>query len=115
MSEREKKLIRAARTARLAFKEDESRQAWLPLLLEANAIVDAGVSEAIHRDEKQGRMLACPRAAPPVAAATPPSRSIRSNSSGLPGTRLRKLRARCASSLNSSCAITKRASPARCR
>ena len=59
MSEREKKLIRAARTARLAFKEDESRQAWLPLLLEANAIVDAGVSEAIHRDEKQGRTLAC--------------------------------------------------------
>jgi uncharacterized protein len=31
----------------------------LPLLLEAYAIVDAGIHEAIRREEKQGRALAC--------------------------------------------------------
>ena len=32
MPEREQKLIRAAKTARLAFPDDESRQAWLALI-----------------------------------------------------------------------------------
>ena len=53
------KQIRHARTSRLSFPEDEERQAWLPLLLEAYAVTDAGVSEAIRREEKQGRNLAC--------------------------------------------------------
>jgi Fe-S-cluster containining protein len=51
--------FRDARAARLMFPDDESRQAWLPLLLEAVAIVDAGVGEAVGREEKQGRQLAC--------------------------------------------------------
>ena len=59
MSERDIKLIRAARASRLAFPDDESRQAWLPLLLEAYAIVDAGINEATRREEAQGRALAC--------------------------------------------------------
>lgn len=59
MSGRDTKLIRAARCARLAFHDDEASQAWLPLLLETAAIVDAGVSEAIRREEAQGRTLAC--------------------------------------------------------
>lgn len=48
-----------AAAARLAFPEDEARQAWLPLLLEGYALTDAGVSEAIGREQKQGRALAC--------------------------------------------------------
>ena len=59
MSERDIKLIRAAKTARLAFADDESRQAWLASLLEAYAIVDAGVNEATRREQQQGRTLAC--------------------------------------------------------
>jgi len=48
-----------AQRGRLEFPDDEVRQAWLPLLLEATAIVDAGVSEAVGREQKQGRELAC--------------------------------------------------------
>jgi uncharacterized protein len=59
MSERDTKLIRTAKASRLAFPDDESRQAWLPLLLEAYAIVDAGISESIRREAAQGRALAC--------------------------------------------------------
>jgi Fe-S-cluster containining protein len=59
MSDRDTKLIRQARSARLTFPDDESRQAWLPLLLEAYAIVDAGIHEAIRREAAQGRALAC--------------------------------------------------------
>ena len=51
--------IRQARKERLVFPDDEARQVWLPLLLEAAAIVDAGVGEGIRREEKQGRNLAC--------------------------------------------------------
>jgi Fe-S-cluster containining protein len=32
---------------------------WLPVLLEAYCITDAGVAEAIRREEQQGRRLAC--------------------------------------------------------
>jgi len=59
MSDRDTKLIRQARSTRLSFPDDESKQAWLPLLLEAYAIVDAGVHEALRREQKQGRTLAC--------------------------------------------------------
>jgi len=59
MSERDTKLIRVAKASRLTFPGDDSRQAWLPLLLEAYAIVDAGINEVIRREEKQGRRLAC--------------------------------------------------------
>jgi Fe-S-cluster containining protein len=48
-----------AAAARLAFPQDEAKQTWLPLFLEAAALVDAGVSEAITRESKQGRTLAC--------------------------------------------------------
>ncbi|HJX17330.1 MAG TPA: YkgJ family cysteine cluster protein [Acidiferrobacterales bacterium] len=59
MSDRGTKQIRQARSTRLTFPDDESRQAWLPLLLEAYAIVDAGINEATRREEAQGRTLAC--------------------------------------------------------
>jgi Fe-S-cluster containining protein len=59
LSDRDTKLIRQARSTRLTFPDAEAKQAWLPLLLEAYAIVDAGVNEAIRREEKQGRTLAC--------------------------------------------------------
>ncbi|HJV97279.1 MAG TPA: YkgJ family cysteine cluster protein [Albitalea sp.] len=48
-----------AGAARLAFPEDEARQAWLAPLLEAYAVTDAGVRAATDREEKQGRRLAC--------------------------------------------------------
>jgi len=51
--------LKDARASRLSFPDDETRQAWLPLLLEAVAMVDVGVSEAVGREEKQGRQLAC--------------------------------------------------------
>lgn len=54
-------VLARARQARLSFPDDESKQAWLPLLLEACAITDAGVSEAVGREQKQGRTLACHR------------------------------------------------------
>jgi len=59
MSDRDTKLIRQARSTRLSFPDDEAKQAWLPLLLEAYAIIDAGVNEAIRREQAQGRTLAC--------------------------------------------------------
>jgi len=59
MSDRDTKLIRQARSERLTFPDAEVKQAWLPLLLEAYAIVDAGISEAIRREQKQDRTLAC--------------------------------------------------------
>ncbi len=44
---------------RLSFPEDETRYAWLPMLLEAYYIADQGIHEAVRREEKQGRALAC--------------------------------------------------------
>ena len=46
-------------TDRLRFPADESRHPWLTLLLEAYRITDAGVAEGIHREQHQGRQLAC--------------------------------------------------------
>jgi len=51
--------LKSARNNRLVFPEAEAKQSWLPLLLEAYAIVDAGLREAIGREEKQGKTLAC--------------------------------------------------------
>lgn len=48
-----------ARIKRLAFPEDEARQAWLSPLLTAYAVVDTGVAEGISREQAQGRTLAC--------------------------------------------------------
>ena len=59
MSDRDTKLIRQSRSTRLSFPDDEAKQAWLPLLLEAYAIVDASINEAMRREAAQGRALAC--------------------------------------------------------
>ena len=44
---------------RLEFSADEQRFSWLVKLLDAYYIIDKGVSEAISREHKQGRELAC--------------------------------------------------------
>ena len=48
-----------ANTGRLCFPEDESRHLWLSLLRKGYQIADAGVAEAIRREQQQGRTLAC--------------------------------------------------------
>jgi Fe-S-cluster containining protein len=46
--------------ARLRFPEEETLRPWLPLLLDAYAIIDKGVSAAIREHEKKSRTkLAC--------------------------------------------------------
>ncbi len=46
--------------ARLSFPEDESRLEWLPMLLDAYAIVDVGVELAVREHaERTGKDLAC--------------------------------------------------------
>lgn len=50
---------KSPKPARLSFPDDELRYAWLPILLKAYATIDDGVSEAIRREERQGRELAC--------------------------------------------------------
>jgi Fe-S-cluster containining protein len=52
-------VLKRAREARLVFPDDETRQKWLALLLEGYAVTDTGVREAIGREERQGRSLAC--------------------------------------------------------
>lgn len=44
---------------RLSFPEDEKKYPWLPLLLNAFAIMDEGVKEDINNEIKKGRRLAC--------------------------------------------------------
>lgn len=47
-------------STRLSFPEDESKFQWLPMLLEAYAIVNKGVSVAIRETEKRHKVkLAC--------------------------------------------------------
>ncbi len=47
-------------SARLRFPEEEKLKPWLPLLLDAYAIIDKGVSAAIQDHEKKSRSkLAC--------------------------------------------------------
>lgn len=45
--------------ARLSFPEDERRLPWLGMLLDAYHIADEGVAEAVRREQRQGRQLAC--------------------------------------------------------
>ncbi|WP_303901543.1 YkgJ family cysteine cluster protein [Thiohalomonas denitrificans] len=44
---------------RLHFPQAESRQDWLAPLLDAYHATDRGVDEAIRREQRQGRTLAC--------------------------------------------------------
>ncbi|MFC1588715.1 YkgJ family cysteine cluster protein [Pseudomonadota bacterium] len=44
---------------RLSFPADEGKFPWLSILLDAYNIIDQGVSTAINREQKQGRVLAC--------------------------------------------------------
>ena len=46
---------------RVSFAEYEQRLPWLTLLMDAYLITDQGISEAIKREEKQGKKLACAR------------------------------------------------------
>lgn len=47
--------------ARVQFSEHEQRLPWLSQLMDAYLITDQGISEAIYREEKQGKNLACAR------------------------------------------------------
>ncbi len=50
----------AERSCRLRFQEDENKLPWLPLLLDAYAVIDEGISKEISRTEKKrGVALAC--------------------------------------------------------
>ena len=44
---------------RVEFTEFEQRFPWLSILMDAYFITDQGISEAIKREEKQGKKLAC--------------------------------------------------------
>lgn len=46
-------------TGRLSFQDDEKVHDWLSPLLDAYFIVDKGVSEAVKREERKHRKLAC--------------------------------------------------------
>ena len=46
---------------RVHFAEHEQRLPWLSILMDAYLITDQGISEAISREEKQGKKLACAR------------------------------------------------------
>ncbi len=47
---------------RRSFPDDERKHPWLPLLLDAYALVDEGVAAAVEREERRtGRRLACRR------------------------------------------------------
>jgi Fe-S-cluster containining protein len=47
---------------RVRFPEDESRLTWLPLLLDAYALIDTGVAIAVRNGEKErGTVIACSR------------------------------------------------------
>lgn len=46
-------------TARVFFPDDEASHPWLSMLLDAYLIFDEGVAEAVQREEKKGRKLAC--------------------------------------------------------
>jgi Fe-S-cluster containining protein len=49
----------AAAERRLSFPDAELRQTWLPTLLDAYAVIDAGVAEGVRREQAGGRSLAC--------------------------------------------------------
>ncbi|MDA8085845.1 MAG: YkgJ family cysteine cluster protein [Nitrospiraceae bacterium] len=55
-----KKAIKKSARERLRFPEDEARLPWLPILLEAYSVIDAGVLHATDELEKrQNKKLAC--------------------------------------------------------
>jgi Fe-S-cluster containining protein len=47
------------RPERLSFPEDEAQHPWLSPLLDAYHVIDEGIADALAREEKQGRCLAC--------------------------------------------------------
>lgn len=59
MPVRETPVKTAGSAPRPRFPRAEARQTWLPMLLEAYQIADAGVAEAIRHAGAQGRQLAC--------------------------------------------------------
>lgn len=59
MSTQKKKKEKLARMRRISFPSDEQMLPWLPLLLEAHAIVDRGVAGAVASEKAKGRRLAC--------------------------------------------------------
>ncbi len=55
-----KKRTGSSLTRRLRFPDEEKRLPWLPLLLDAYAVIDTGIDVAIRREEKQrGAAIAC--------------------------------------------------------
>lgn len=46
---------------RLTYPRAETAQPWLAALLDAYHVIDRGVREAVRREERQGRRLACGR------------------------------------------------------
>ena len=44
---------------RISFPDDEAAYPWLSTLLDAYFVADEGIAEAIRREERQGRRLAC--------------------------------------------------------
>ena len=52
-------LAAAAPPQRLSFPAAEGYLPWLSMLLDAYHIADGGVTEAIRREQRQGRRLAC--------------------------------------------------------
>ncbi len=59
-----KKAFKKSARQRLTFPQDEARLPWLPLLLEAYAVIDAGVLHAVSdlekgKGQKQKNRLAC--------------------------------------------------------
>lgn len=59
MSKKNRKKLPKAK--RPSFYADESLHPWLTLLLDAYAVMDKGVDQAITREQEEGRKLACSR------------------------------------------------------
>jgi Fe-S-cluster containining protein len=47
------------KSRKLSFPSDENLHPWLPLLLDAYAIMDKGVAQAITKEQEKGNKLAC--------------------------------------------------------
>jgi Fe-S-cluster containining protein len=54
-------MVDAPPPVRLSYPEAEREQPWLEALLDAYHQIDLGVHEAVRREERQGRQLACAR------------------------------------------------------
>ena len=59
MASRKKSSKAYVRPLRLSFPEEVKLHDWLPLLIEAYYMVDKGIAEAIHREDKKKRTVAC--------------------------------------------------------